>query len=145
MRAKVDKARALAQIAHAGQKYGKEDYFEAHVSKVADRVANATRNIYGQDHVIVAYLHDVVEDTAVTLDHLVDFGFDPAIIKSVDALTRRNGEEYFDYIERVKANDRFAPLVKYHDLEANINRNTKPSLIERNKKALDILHHAMTW
>ena len=141
----VDRARALAQIAHAGQKYGEEDYFEAHISEVARRVEKATKHVYGSDHVIVAYLHDIVEDTAVTLDHLVDFGFGPEIVKSVDALTRRTGEEYFDYIERVKADDRFAPFVKCCDLEANINRNTKPSLIERNKKALDILHHAMTW
>ena len=135
----VDRARALAQIAHAGQKYGKEDYFEAHVSKVADRVANATRIVYGHDHVIVAYLHDVVEDTVVTLDHLTAFGFKPRIVEAVDALTRRNGEKYFDYIERVKTCGGLAPLVKHHDLLANINTGTKSSLAKRNKKALSLL------
>ena len=136
---KALEARALAQIAHAGQKYGEEDYFEAHVSKVAKRVDDATRHIYGQDHITVAYLHDVVEDTAVTLNHLKDFGFSPMIIKAVNALTRRNGEKYFNYIERVKASSRLARLVKYHDLLANMNNNTKPSLMKRNKKALDML------
>jgi len=41
---------------------------------------------------VVAVLHDVVEDTNVTLEELEDRGFDRSILEAVDCLSRRPGE-----------------------------------------------------
>jgi (p)ppGpp synthase/HD superfamily hydrolase len=125
------RAKTLARIAHAGQKYGKEPYFEAHIEKVVAKVENDPRS--RMIHVVVAYLHDIVEDTAVTLTDLHVLGFSTVVTSAVDAITRRDGESYDDYILRVMCNDH-AMLVKYHDLNANINKSTKPSLAKRNLK-----------
>ena len=55
---------------------------------------------------IAALLHDVLEDTEMTIENLESKGFDEEIIKAVDALTRRKEEDkYFDFIERVANND----------------------------------------
>lgn len=133
----ITKAKAIARIAHAGQKYGDGDYFANHVAKVAGNVQHDPNARY--DHVVVAYLHDVVEDTAFTLVDLADFGYGTNILDAVDALTRKDGENYLDdYIPRLKRND-LAALVKKHDLIANMNDQTPPSMMKRNAAALEIL------
>lgn len=68
---------------------------------------------------IVAVLHDVVEDTAVTLDRLRDLGFDPEVVGAIDALTRRQGETYESFIDRVSA-DPLATRIKLRDLRDNM-------------------------
>ena len=129
----IIKARAVAKIAHAGQRYSGCDYFEAHVSEVARRVIEAGGS---ERHIVVAYLHDIVEDTHVTLSDLHALGFSSAIQAAVDALTRREGETYLtEYIERVLCND-IATVVKYHDLRANTNTATPVKLARRNLKAM---------
>lgn len=137
MNKEIKKAAAIAKIAHAGQKYGDADYFEKHISEVAalvfaDRWATS-------DAMIVAYLHDTVEDTSVTLDDLSDLGFAPNIVEAIDAISRRDGENYLsEYIPRVKKN-KLAAFVKGHDLAANSNDNTPARLLKRNKKAWSAL------
>src|ERR1700693_5668457 len=54
---------------------------------------------------IAAVLHDVVEDTEVTFDRLRSEGFPPRVLQTLDSLTRRDGEEYSRYIERVATDD----------------------------------------
>jgi len=130
-------AKTLAKLMHKGQKYGAHDYYQRHVLDVYDRV-KADPNAM-KVHEIVAILHDVVEDTAVTLDDLYAFGFDPKIVTAVDAITRRDGEDYLsDYIPRVYENA-IATLVKYHDLRANTNTGTPESMARRNLKAMGML------
>jgi len=74
----------------------------------------------------VAVLHDVVEDTDVTLDELRDLKFKECVVSAIDALTHRQGEHYQAYIQRVKLNS-LATQVKLADLEDNINALRLPS------------------
>lgn len=114
----ITKARTLAKIAHAGQKYGTGDYFEDHVFKVATRVLNDPDATDG--HMVVAYLHDVVEDTHVTIDDLIGMGFGADIIAAVEKMTRPDGMTYNDYVREIAADrDEFSWIVKYHDLHEN--------------------------
>ena len=69
---------------------------------------------------ITAVLHDVVEDTDVTLDALRGKGFGAAVVQAVDALTRRNDEPYVDFIRRARANE-IARRVKIADILDNTN------------------------
>jgi len=54
---------------------------------------------------MAAVLHDVVEDTEVTLDDLQAEGFPERVVEAVDALTRRPGEPYELFILRAASND----------------------------------------
>lgn len=106
----VTDAWAFAVVAHEGQtdKAG-EPYIE-HVLRVWRAVPFTCA--------VAAFLHDVVEDTAFTLADLAE-RFDPADVAAVDALTRRGGETYNAYIERVAANP-VARVVKLADLADNL-------------------------
>ena len=68
---------------------------------------------------IVALLHDILEDTDTTEQDLRDSGYDDEIIEAVKSLTRKNGENYFDFIIRASKND-IGKLVKKYDLEDNM-------------------------
>ena len=117
----VEAARLVATAAHAGQvDKGGNPYIE-HPRFVANRVA-----WYGGGSVAVAaaWLHDVVEDTAVSLDALASV-FPARVVEAVDALTRREGEPYFEYIERAGEN-RVARTVKSCDLAHNLDTSRLP-------------------
>jgi (p)ppGpp synthase/HD superfamily hydrolase len=73
------------------------------------------------DEQIVGFLHDVIEDTALILEGLREFGFSEGQVEAIDALTRREGETYGDFILRVSKNP-LAVLVKLSDLKDNLSR-----------------------
>ena len=69
---------------------------------------------------IIAVLHDVVEDTSVTLRDLQIAGYSAQIVDAVKYLTKAKEEEYEDFIERIKGNT-LAIKIKIADLEDNLN------------------------
>lgn len=92
---------------------------------------------------IVALLHDVIEDTSITLDDLRDKGYSDEIIVAIDALTRRTGETYSAYIERL-SNNKLARRVKIADLRHNLQPERvamfgNTSLVKRYQKTLRML------
>src|SRR5215217_3188677 len=66
----------------------------------------------------IALGHDVVEDTNTTWQELYDLGMTARVVKGIEALTKRPGESYDDYKERVKANVD-ARKIKKADLRHN--------------------------
>lgn len=93
---------------------------------------------------VVAFIHDVVEDGYATFEEVQQrFNLNDEQMAALDAITRRQGEKYFDYIARVKQNE-MATTVKLADLQHNITRciNDLPNrwgLIRRYAKAYGIL------
>lgn len=85
------------------------------------------------DGQIVALLHDVVEDTAVSLNDLRKRGYPNHILEAVDALTRRDGESYDEFIQRIKPNP-LARRVKLADLRDNMNIVRLPEVTDDNTK-----------
>jgi (p)ppGpp synthase/HD superfamily hydrolase len=75
---------------------------------------------------MAAVLHDVVEDTDVTLADLAAEGFPPAVVRAVDALTKRKGEDYMDFVRRAGA-DPVARRVKLADLADNMDLSRLPN------------------
>ena len=67
---------------------------------------------------IVALLHDVVEDTDVTLEQLRAEGFSEDVLEAIDRMTHRDGEPYEQYLLRVRENPT-ARAVKMADLAHN--------------------------
>ena len=78
---------------------------------------------------LVAVLHDVVEDSRWSIEGLAREGFSPSVIRALDHLTKREGESYEDFIERV-ATDRLATRVKLLDLEDNADASRIPTPTE---------------
>ena len=97
---------------------------------------------------IVAYLHDVLEDGKSEQKKeafkIVCTEFDIKIRNAIYAITRKEGERYKDYLDRVKGND-LARHVKIADLKHNLmqwrlsNDVYQSSLIKRYQMALDFL------
>jgi GTP diphosphokinase / guanosine-3',5'-bis(diphosphate) 3'-diphosphatase len=74
----------------------------------------------GEDDLrIIAVLHDIVEDTEVTLGVLDVKGYSQTVIDAIDAISRRPGEPYDVYIERCAQNP-LAARVKMADLHDNL-------------------------
>ena len=69
---------------------------------------------------MAAVLHDVVEDTPVTLDQLANEGFPTEVIIAIEALTKRPGESRLEAAERAAANP-IALSVKLADNAENMN------------------------
>jgi len=67
---------------------------------------------------IAALLHDVVEDSSVTLEDLLAAGIGADVIEAVDCLTKREGETLDEYFRRVAASD-IAVEVKFADMRHN--------------------------
>lgn len=111
----ADKAFEWAASAHQGQVDKIGEPYLGHPKRVARAVYEAT----GSDEATaVAWLHDVVEDSPVTLDQLRGTGFPERVVEAVDAISKRKGESFADYYERVKANP-LALVVKWHDVADN--------------------------
>jgi hypothetical protein len=67
---------------------------------------------------IVAVLHDVIEDTTVTIEDLRREGFGEDVLTAVAIVTHRRHEPYADYVVRCKGNP-VARQVKLADLVDN--------------------------
>lgn len=85
---------------------------------------------------MVAVLHDVVEDTAITLEDLLIRGYSNEVVNAVEALTRRSDESYEAFIERISQN-RLATRVKLADLEHNMDVRRLSSVTERDLSRLE--------
>lgn len=110
--ADLERAIAIAVEAHRGQ-----------VDKVgAPYILHPLRVMFaveGDDAKIAAVLHDVVEDTRVTLDDLRREGFSEPILAALALLTHGPDDPYETYIEQLKSNP-LARAVKKKDLEDNM-------------------------
>ena len=71
-----------------------------------------------EDTTIVALLHDVVEDSDLTLVDLRQIGFGDTVIAALALLTHDPAVEYMDYVRAVKDNP-IARAVKLADLRHN--------------------------
>lgn len=86
---------------------------------------------------IVGVLHDVVEDSAGIRLPEIEAAFGARIAVAVDALTKREGEDYDAYLDRVKA-DEIAVKVKLADLKDNCDLSRLGRMpTEADRKRLD--------
>lgn len=117
----LDMAYEFAKKAHEGQKDRSGNDYITHPVWVANHLMDTNLKV-------VAYLHDVVEDSDITLDEIENnFGLD--IRNSIDSLTKRKDEDYLGYIERLMK-DPIAKEVKIMDIRHNMDLsriNQKPT------------------
>lgn len=118
----LELAYKIAMDAHAGQKYGREDYYLGHICIVENKV----RGLSGEclKLRIVALQHDSLEDSdKYTVQDMVDY-FGTEVSNAIVAITKVEGESRNNYIKRVKQND-IALKVKICDTLCNLEASIK--------------------
>lgn len=121
----VEKAMNLAREAHKGILDKAGVPYINHPERVAGRLKKPEEKVVG-------WLHDTVEDTDVTLAR-IEAEFGPETAAAVDAVSRRKGEAWADYLVRVKANP-VAKAVKISDLIDNSNLSRFENVTAREVK-----------
>lgn len=100
----------------SGRDYGEHPLFVG---------VNNTRSIA---KIVIGLLHDIVEDSDWTLDNLRTVGFPERIVSAVDAMTKREDELYFDFIERCSLNSD-AIDKKIEDISHNLDQSRSDLLV----------------
>lgn len=102
-----------------------------------------------EEEQVVALLHDIVEDTEMSLKDLEWEGFPKRILDAVEDLTRGNAVKYYDYIEGIAMNP-LAAKVKLAELKDNMDIVRVNSLSfrtysieDRTRKTMEILTEAL--
>lgn len=119
---RLEMALALATYAHAGQKD------KAGVDYIEHPVAVA-KGLSDEDCIIVALLHDVLEDTFVTAETIENL-FGSYVRSAVEHVTHRDGEDYMDYVKRASKNI-IARKVKIEDLRHNMDLSRLKTVTEK--------------
>lgn len=127
----IDKAKDLAMCLHYGQKYGDKDYMHhiTEVIKKTQQLSVSSQTNYARLS-IVAALHDTIEDTTYTYE-LCREDFGVIVADAVNAISKREGQSYEDYIKAVKQ-DYYAHKVKIADTLCNL----EASIVSQEKKRI---------
>lgn len=109
-------AERLAARLHADDTDKAGAPYIGHLQRVAARVTLLDGD---EDTRVAAVLHDAVEDAKATLEELRAAGVSERALAMIDAVTRRDGESYDEFVARAAAVEG-ADLVKYADMEDNL-------------------------
>lgn len=130
----VEKAVLIAVQAHRGQKDKAGQPYVLHPLRLMLRMTSDPARM-------TAVLHDVLEDSAVTSEGLRREGFPEEVLAALDCLTRREGEPYEHFIQRIEGND-LARQVKIADLEDNMDMKRLRVVGDRDLRRLAKYHQA---
>ncbi|MEA4961233.1 hypothetical protein [Lutispora sp.] len=108
----LDKAIRIAAKAHEGQMDKAGQPYILHPLRVMFMRRDETERI-------CAVLHDVIEDSDITIEYLRKEGFSEEVLSALNSLTKRENENYDDFIGRVIEN-KTACKVKLADLSDNM-------------------------
>ena len=106
----TNKAMGIAYKAHHGQMDYNGIPYIFHPIHIAEQMDD-------EISCCTALLHDVVEDTHVTMDQLAQ-EFPPEVIDALKLLTHQADMDYFDYVRAIRENP-IAKKVKLADLAHN--------------------------
>ena len=138
---KMQLANNLAKHFHSGQKYGEYGYFEYHLRGVVYLLSEVNALPVKEDTVVIALLHDILEDTSCTYETLRGI-FGDSIANSVSILTKMDGDPIEQYLFGVCSNPT-ARMVKFADSLFNYRECVKCGDLkraEKYKRNLEVLH-----
>jgi (p)ppGpp synthase/HD superfamily hydrolase len=124
----LEDAIALALEAHRGQRDKAGQTYVLHPLRVMLRLETEAERM-------TAVLHDVVEDSPYTLERLRGLGYPEEVLSALDCLTKREGESYEAFVERVRPNA-LARRVKLADLEDNMDVRRLPTVTPKDSERL---------
>lgn len=133
----INIALSIAKKAHAGQvdKAG-IDYIQ-HPLYVASQVKT-------EQEKAVALLHDVLEDSDITAADLLAYALSNEVVTAVQTLTKKKGQRYQDYLEKVKSND-LARVVKLADLKHNSDLSRLKSVSDTDRERVKKYKNAIRY
>lgn len=129
------KAMKIAYVAHAGQVDKTGVPYIYHPIHLAESMTE-------EKAVITALLHDVAEDTDITIDDLAREGFHADILTALTLLTHNPAEEYMDYISRLSTCP-LARKVKLADLRHNSDVTRLDAIDEKTARRLEKYRRAI--
>ncbi len=94
-----------------------------HVEDVASRV-------HSIEEKIVAWGHDLIEDTKTTAEELLEMGFSKHLVEAIVLLTKVEGYDLQKYLEAIKRNP-LARAVKLADMRSNLADTPTKNQIKR--------------
>lgn len=125
----IQKAYRIACRAHAGQKDKSGKDYILHPMTVASHVGS------DENCIVTALLHDVAEDTEITLEEL-SCNFNEEVMQALKLLTHQDGVPYMDYVKNLKDN-RIARTVKLADLRHNMDLSRLPEITEKDLQRVE--------
>lgn len=132
------RAMSLAYDAHHGQTDRAGVPYILHPARVA-------AGFTSEAEACAAWLHDVIEDTCVTLEDIRLAGFGAAICDALQLMTHDKSVPYMDYVGRIAENP-IARAVKLADLRDNMDLSRLPGIdaaaearLEKYRAAYDFL------
>ena len=129
----IERAKQIATVAHEGQKRTNGSPYINHPARIADKAELRLKPI--------AWLHDVPEDTNVTLEDLKREGFPTYILAAVDLLTHRKGDTNMAYWKKILTNPD-AVSVKLMDIQDNMGETPSEYAKEKYGRALALFKQA---
>lgn len=133
----LETAIALAANAHAGQVDKAGQPYILHPLRVMLQLTEPHERV-------TAALHDVVEDTDVSLEDLREQGFPEEVVEAVDALTKRDGETRLQAAKRAGANA-IARMVKIADVSDNLDTRRLNHLTPEDKARLQEYREVLSY
>lgn len=131
----LERAIALALEAHRGQSDRQGQPYILHPLHVMMQMDD-------EAEMIAAVLHDVIEDTDMTLDDLRAKGFSEQVLTAVDLLTHdKETTSYEAYVRRLKPNP-MARKIKLADLRHNMDIRRIRTMSDSDKARLEKYHRA---
>ena len=132
----LEHAIALAAKAHEGQKDKAGEPYILHPLRMMLKLNT-------REERIAAVLHDIVEDCGWSLDRIRAEGFSERVIGAVEAVTKRPGEDYDDFVMRAAAHP-IGRSVKLADLEDNSDQSRIKNPTQRDVDRIEKYRRAIT-
>ena len=131
----LEKAIAIAVEAHKGQKDKAGDLYILHPLRVMFRMET-------REEMVVAVLHDVLEDTPITPDQLKEMGFSETVLEALDSVTKRAGERYEDFVQRAALHP-IGKKIKLADLRDNMDLSRLEKITNKDIRRVKQYHSAL--
>ena len=131
----LDQAISIATKAHTGQLDKAGQPYILHPLRLMLK-------FHAEDEMIVAVLHDVVEDSLFTLESLKEYGFSEIVINAIASLTKSKGESYEDFVSRVSNND-LARKIKIEDIKDNLDLTRLDKVTDKDLARVEKYHRAL--
>lgn len=131
----LDQAIAIAAKAHVGQVDKAGQPYILHPLRLMFRFQS-------EDEMIVAVMHDVIEDSTFTHDDLKNCGFSEVILDAIECLTKRSGENYESFVSRILQNG-LARKIKVEDIKDNLDLTRLNKVTDKDWIRIEKYHHAL--
>ena len=126
-----DKAIYIAAREHLGVKDKGGNAYILHPMRIAMRLRTNDEELMS-----IAILHDVIEDSKLTFEDLLNEGFSERVVAGLRLLTHQKGVSYDDYIDAMRGN-RDALRVKREDLRDNSDITRLKGVTEKDLKRME--------